>query len=104
MTILTLRLEPLHRSNRPTTMKVDFENGTLRGDGAEYIRNMAVPGAWIPMNPPPQYWQLPAEPLRDPASVAVLIAMVYRLPPELAAFLPPQQKDDGEPPDVEVTY
>lgn len=95
MTVRTLTLEPMNpRVNATEVVLWDPEAGTLTGKIADqlaaiYGRGLdGLGGQPFPMHPHPASFTLAKKPLKDPASVAVLLGLTHKLPEELARHYP----------------
>lgn len=103
MTVVRIELEPFNPRSQREVVEWDREAGTLTGRLADKLRQFLIPGGLLPTNPPPGGYRMPADPIRDPATIAALLGDSYRLPDWLAQHYP-HTPDDGEPSDVEPIY
>lgn len=101
--MITIRSTAVSKNTAVPTLDVEWDDvaGTLRGQGADYLRSLAASGA-VPLHPQPGTHRLSANPFVSHVDMAALVGWHHRLPDSLAASYPAQEQPDVE--EVEVIY
>ena len=95
---------PLTVHDKPISILWDDEAGTVSGDGAAYIKDVA---GWGECNthPHPSSHRFSAQPLKSMEDMAVIVGYRHLLPDWLAAHYPAVEYDEIEAqPGAMVTY
>jgi hypothetical protein len=77
----------------------DPETGELWGQDAEQVRRMAAEAkraGCVTGHPYPSPYEV-FDPLRRPSELAVILSILWKLPPDLIKALPPRPPDETPP-------
>jgi hypothetical protein len=81
----------------PLIFDWDDETGEISGPSAAWILEVAA-CRYVPINPPPQSWDLSPEPLKSKTDMAAIIGVWHRLPEDLVEHYPrPWNPEDFDP-------
>ncbi len=78
---------PLDQRKNALVFDWDEDTGEVSGPSAGRIRELAA-RHYVPIYPPPQYWDLSTAPLKDRADMAAIIGFEHELPEDLAEHYP----------------
>ena len=89
--------DPYDQRDEPLVFDWDQEAGEVSGPSAERILEFAACRA-VPIYPPPNYWDLSLEPLKNKTDMAAIIGVWHRLPEDLVEHYPrPWNPEDFDP-------
>lgn len=95
-------LEPLNGVGPALQFEWDPSTGSVRGEGADYLRAVAAHAQQVGYmigHPYPTPYSI-TKPLSTPAELAVILGNVWRLPEDLAAAYPAPPKANDIPYDA----
>lgn len=105
MTVFHVTAQPATIHDQVLVFTWDSDTGAVTGPDAaqvlEWVRTLR--GQYVDATPHGTCWLL-ADPLHDPADMAVLVGRDHILPPELRSYYPRTVADDDDASDVEVQY
>ena len=102
MSVMHIVAEPITIHDKLIDVHWDEEAGTVTGQGAEHIMDLATWGD-VPRGPGFASYKLSSDPLRNRVDMAAIIGCFHRNPEVLRPYYPtPEWKE--LPSDVEVIY
>ena len=104
MSVMHIVAEPITIHGKLIDVHWDEEAGTVTGQGAEHIMELATWGDVTRGYSGFASYKLSSDPLRNRVDMAVIIARFHRLPEVLRPYYPQPKWKRPRPGDIEVTY